>query len=84
MGAVPLDFDQAERRLLDAADDLLPALAVARRTTEVLASMVEGVRVPPEEEDAPPSYFNRWATLLLSVIGLRTARAGSISGSRCR
>ncbi len=69
------EFDAAERRLLDAADDTLPALAVARRTTEVLASMIEGVTVPLEPENAPPSFFVRTATLLLSVVALRTARA---------
>ncbi len=37
--------------------------------------MVEGASTPPEPEDAPPSFYVREATLLLSVLALRTARA---------
>ena len=69
------DFDAAERHLLAEADDLLPALAIARQATECLGAMVEGVTVPPAPDSAPPSYYAKSATLMLAVIALRTGRA---------
>lgn len=68
------DLDEAERRLVAEAGDALPALATARRATACLCAMVDGVIVPPAPDRAPPSYYARAATLLLSVIALRTAR----------
>lgn len=37
--------------------------------------MMDGASVSAETEDAPPSYYMRSATFLLSVMALRTARA---------
>jgi hypothetical protein len=70
------DFDRAERRLLENATATLPALAVAKHTTEVLAEMIAATTIPPVAEQEPPSsYYKRVASLQLSVIALRTARA---------
>ena len=68
-------FDDAERDLLARAEHDLPALTVARHATQALATVIEGSHVPPEPDAAPPSYYARLASLMLSVIGLRTARA---------
>ncbi len=69
------DLNAAERHFLTTADEALPALSTARRATECLAAMVDGASTPPEPDDAPPSFYVREATLVLSVLALRTARA---------
>lgn len=68
-------FDNAERWHLEHSAEDLPALAIARKATDVLATVIEGIVIPPAAEGAPPSYYVRAATFLLSVIGPRTARA---------
>ena len=68
-------FAASEQRHLSSAFTELPAIAVIDRVTQSLAEVVEGTHVPPEPENAPPSYYVRSASLLLAVIALRTARA---------
>jgi len=68
-------FDDAEARLLDSAQNDLPALALAGKATAALASAIEGAAVPPRDDPAPPSYYLVAATLFLGVLGLRTSRA---------
>lgn len=70
-----IDFDDLEEHLRGEAADRLPVLALARRTTDVLAASIEGTSIPAAPEPTPPSYYVRAATMLLAVIGLRTARA---------
>jgi hypothetical protein len=70
-----IDLDRVEAQLRDEAPAILQAMPLARRCTEVLAGAIEGCSIPAVEEPAPPSYYARAATMLLSVIGLRTARA---------
>jgi hypothetical protein len=68
-------FDADEQRHLAAAPQDLPALAIARRATGALAEQIDGAQTPPAPEKPTPSFYIREATLLLAVIGLRTARA---------
>jgi hypothetical protein len=72
---VPFDFDAAEQHLLAGADEDLAALEFARRILNVLAVLVEDVTIPNAPENAPPSFHVLSATVLLSVMALRTARA---------
>lgn len=70
-----VDFDALEREQLEGAPEALEALPVARRATDVLVSMIDGVTTPPASEKPPPSFYMREATFLLSVLAWRTARA---------
>lgn len=61
-------FDAEERRLRDTADGVLPALATARRCTEVLSEMLQGTTVPRVEPGSePPRFWVRAATLQLAA-----------------
>lgn len=68
-------FDERERSLAAVADEQLPALAVARTAAEALEHVLDGASVEAVEGPPPPNYYVRSAILLLSVLGLRTARA---------
>ena len=68
-------YDDAEREFLGGAGTDLAALSVARRATEALADAIKGATIDPATEDPPASYDIRSAMLVLSVLGLRTARA---------
>jgi len=70
-----VNFDDLEARRRADAVGRLPVLELARRATDVLAGAIEGASIPPAPDPAPSSYYRRSATMLLAVIGLRTARA---------
>lgn len=71
-------FDDAEASLRATARQDLPALAIARSATEALAVALDGAAVPPAGEPPPPAYYAASALLMLSTMGLRTARAALI------
>ena len=71
-------FDGAEAWLRATALNDLAALPVARSATDALAVSLQGAAVPGAPDPAPPSYYARSALLLLSTLGLRTARAAIV------
>jgi hypothetical protein len=71
-------FDGAEAWLSATARDELPAMIVARNSSEALAAAMNGASVPAAKDPAPPSYYASVALLQLAAIGLRTARAAML------
>jgi hypothetical protein len=71
-----LTFSDAESRNLDAAEEVLEALDVALLATDILAEVLRGFIIAAVDAgEATPGYYTRSAIFLLSVIGVRTARA---------
>lgn len=63
------NFSDAERENLEAAGEVLPALDIALKATDVLAEVLRGLTIPPAEEEKPPaSYYARsWSSVRWSA-----------------